>query len=89
MDIVWGSARPTRPVNQVFHWETKYSGMSTKEKYDLVAEKLGSVVDSLLIVALDEIAWFLNLRGTDIEFNPVFFSYAIFHIATKSVDLFI
>lgn len=43
----------------------------------------------MLIVALDEIAWFLNLRGTDIEFNPVFFSYAIFHVATKSVDLFI
>ena len=41
----------------------------------------------MLIVALDEIAWFLNLRGTDIEFNPVFFSYAIFGVGAKRCDI--
>jgi Xaa-Pro aminopeptidase len=33
-----------------------------------------------LTAALDEIAWFLNLRGTDIEYNPVFFSYLLFFV---------
>jgi Xaa-Pro aminopeptidase len=41
------------------------------------------------VTSLDEIAWFLNLRGNDIDFNPVFFSYLIFHPSTKKVDLFI
>jgi Xaa-Pro aminopeptidase len=36
-------------------------------------------IDWLLITALDEVAWTLNLRGTDITFNPVFFSYLAFN----------
>lgn len=45
----------------------------------------------LLVTALDDIAWLLNLRGNDIEFNPLFFSYLLFHRDGESyrVDLFI
>ena len=47
----------------------------------------------LLITALDDIAWLLNLRGNDIQFNPLFFSYAIFTTNdernTYKVDLFL
>lgn len=47
----------------------------------------------LLITALDDIAWLLNLRGNDIEFNPLFFSYALFTTNDQrsnfKVDLFI
>jgi Xaa-Pro aminopeptidase len=89
VDKVWGDARPARPVQKVFYLEPKYSGMTTQEKYDKVAEKLVGFADSLLITSLDEIAWFLNLRGKDIDFNPVFFSYLIFHSKTKKSDLFI
>ena len=46
-------------------------------------------VDFLLLTALDEIAWLLNLRGADIDYNPVFFSYLIFNVAEKSSTLFI
>lgn len=35
-------------------------------------------MDALLIPSLDDIAWLFNLRGTDIQYNPVFFAYAIF-----------
>jgi Xaa-Pro aminopeptidase len=46
-----------------------------------------------LITTLDDIAWVLNLRGDDIQFNPLFFSYLIFHKKTDSepnrCDLFI
>ncbi len=31
----------------------------------------------LVVTALDEVAWLLNLRGSDIEYNPVFFAYVI------------
>lgn len=68
--------------------EAKYAGLNTVEKFNQVSEKLGSDIDCILVAALDEIAWFLNLRGTDIEFNPVFFAYMIFYPATKTVDLF-
>ena len=47
----------------------------------------------LLLSTLDDIAWLLNLRGNDIQFNPVFFSYLIYHISNdeldNSIDLFI
>lgn len=33
--------------------------------------------DGLVVTALDEVAWLLNLRGSDIVFNPVFFSFVI------------
>jgi Xaa-Pro aminopeptidase len=45
--------------------------------------------DCLLVTALDQIAWLLNLRGSDIDFNPVFFSFAIFYKETNAVDLFV
>ena len=34
-------------------------------------------LDALLVTALDEVAWLLNLRGSDVSHNPVFVSYAI------------
>jgi len=48
-----------------------------------------SGADFLLMTALDEIAWTLNLRGSDIDYNPVFFSYLIFDVNTKSPTLYI
>ena len=33
--------------------------------------------DALLVTALDEVAWFLNLRGSDVSYNPVFLSYVL------------
>ena len=41
----------------------------------------------MILSALDDVAWMLNLRGTDIAFNPVFFSYAA--VTEKEVVLFI
>lgn len=46
----------------------------------------------MLVTALDDIAWLLNLRGNDIDYNPVFFSYVILHkdaAGSVKVDLFI
>ena len=59
-----------------------------------MAQKIGKGVDIHLVSALDDIAWFLNLRGNDIDYNPVFFSYVLFHLPQKEgdkgkVDLFV
>lgn len=53
---------------------------------------MGSNGNMLIISTLDDIAWLLNLRGNDIDYNPVFFSYLIFYKDDNSnykVDLFI
>jgi Xaa-Pro aminopeptidase len=52
------------------------------EKYNLIAEKMEKS-NIHLITTLDDIAWTLNLRGNDINFNPLFFSYLIFHKKTE------
>ena len=45
----------------------------------------------MILTTLDDIAWVLNLRGNDIEFNPLFFSYVILHRDGDGfkIDLFI
>jgi len=48
--------------------------------------------DMMLLSTLDDIAWLLNLRGSDINFNPIFFSYLLLHKGNDNkcrVDLFI
>ena len=42
--------------------------------------KLGKQCDVLLVTSLDDIAWVLNLRGSDISYNPVFFAYLLFMV---------
>jgi Xaa-Pro aminopeptidase len=81
VDIQWASARPARPHNQIKILELKYSGQSTSEKLAKIRDRLSLLNDSrknligVVVSALDEVAWCLNLRGCDIVYNPVFFSY--------------
>ena len=65
----------------------KYAGEESLDKYNRLAEKLDG--NPLLVTTLDDIAWLLNCRGTDISYNPVFFSYVIFYPDTKAVSLYI
>jgi Xaa-Pro aminopeptidase len=78
VDAVWSDAKPPMPQAPVFVHDVKYSGLSVKEKFTKVSEKLAKKVDVLLITTLDDIDWIVNMRGNDIKYNPVFFSYAIF-----------
>ena len=43
-----------------------------------ISEKMEGA-DMMLVTSLDDIAWILNLRGNDIKYNPVFFSYLMIH----------
>lgn len=52
--------------------------MTWQEKVATVRDKLKKKnATAVVLSALDEIAWLFNLRGSDVEFNPVFFAYAI------------
>lgn len=62
----------------------KSSSDKLKEIYEQMKEKDAEL---LVLTALDEIAWLLNLRGSDIDYNPVFFSYVI--ISLNKVHFFV
>lgn len=79
VDATWGADRPEKPSNEVKHLDIKFTGQETKEKLKNIANKLGSKADCLLVTTLDDICWTTNLRGADIDYNPVFFSYLIIY----------
>lgn len=80
VDTVWGKDKPPQPSQKVFVHDVKYSGITVPEKYKKVEAKLEKKVDALLVTTLDDIDWLVNLRGNDIPYNPVFFSYALFMV---------
>ncbi len=74
-DIIWKD-RPTMPNKKIFVHEDSYAGKTVEEKLTLVKEEMKDInVNNLLLASLDDIAWLLNLRGGDVECNPVFLSY--------------
>ncbi|XP_061387070.1 xaa-Pro aminopeptidase ApepP [Musca vetustissima] len=78
VDIVWGDEQPKQTSNPIITLDTTFAGMTVSDKWANVKEKLTEKkAQALVVSALDEIAWFLNLRGSDIDYNPVFFSYLI------------
>ncbi|KUI59308.1 putative Xaa-Pro aminopeptidase P [Cytospora mali] len=78
VDIVWGESRPSRPNEPVKLLPQKYAGKDTRAKlHDLRKEMKRKQLGCFVVSMLDEVAWLFNLRGNDIPFNPVFFSYAI------------
>ena len=86
VDSVWEN-RPNPPKKKIYNFPLKYSGKDSREKLKVIQDELfsASVSDNskkyaLIITKLDEIAWLTNLRGNDIDYNPVFEAYAIiFH----------
>ncbi len=67
--------RPAMPKGRVIVQHGDYTGLSAKEKVELLTASLGSGM--LLLTDLSDIAWTLNLRGSDIAYNPVFLSYLL------------
>ncbi|OTB17679.1 hypothetical protein K445DRAFT_20150 [Daldinia sp. EC12] len=78
VDIVWGDDRPPRPNEPVIVLSEKFTGKDVKTKLSELRKELEKKNSIGFVVSmLDEIAWLFNLRGNDIPYNPVFFSYAI------------
>ena len=80
--------RPAIPENTVEIYPMKYAGDSCREKIARIRKALREKhADGMLMSALDDIAWTLNLRGTDVHCNPVFVSYLL--ISSHDVTLYI
>ncbi|XP_025833927.1 xaa-Pro aminopeptidase ApepP isoform X2 [Agrilus planipennis] len=77
IDLIWDN-KPKTPNNQIIPLDRKYTGKSVLEKLKEINKQMTEKgVGALVLTALDEVAWFLNLRGSDIEYNPVFFAYVV------------
>lgn len=78
IDLAWGKARPESPKDKVFVQPLQFTGKSVQNKLEELRTHIKNKnAYGTVVSALDEIAWLFNLRGSDIECNPVFFSYAI------------
>lgn len=77
VDAIW-EERPARKLQPIYHLPETYSGRSFTDKIKCIRDHLESTrMWGFLVTALDDIAWLFNLRGSDIECNPNFFSYAL------------
>lgn len=85
---IW-TDRPTLPMLPVYEHDTKYNGESRDSKMARIWNEVEDKgADYYLVTTLDDIAWTLNLRGSDVQCNPVFLSYLLLHRggATLYVD---
>ena len=74
-DSIWNN-RPARPMSQAFVHELCYTGESAESKINKVLGEVEAIgADAIFLPALDEIAWTLNIRGADVECNPLVVSY--------------
>ena len=84
---IWKN-RPAIPENVVTIQPQEYAGETTTSKIGRIRQALrGLHADGMLVSALDDVAWTLNLRGTDVHCNPVFVAYLL--ITSETVALYI
>lgn len=88
IDQVWADKQPAQTCNVVVPQLIEYTGKTAGEKIAACREAMKKNHSGLLVVStLDEVAYLLNLRGSDIPYNPVFFAYAL--ITSAEVHIFI
>lgn len=84
---IWTS-RPPIPTSKVFVHQPRYAGVSAHDKLLALRSQLSlRHADGMLVCALDDIAWLLNLRGQDVHCTPVFVGYVL--VSVDGATLFI
>ena len=84
---IWTN-RPPIPMRPIVPQPIEYAGEDTVSKLSRIRKALREQhADGMLMASLDDIAWTLNLRGSDVHCNPVFISYLL--ISTQSATLFV
>ena len=78
---IWTEDRPSIPQNKLYPYSADFAGETVESKLarirEIVNRKSSNRKWALIISALDEIAWLLNIRGNDVEYNPVVISYVV------------
>nr|WP_312216577.1 aminopeptidase P family protein [Clostridioides sp.] len=87
IDMIWED-RPALSDSKAFLLDVKYTGESFSSKLARLREKMKQLSTTChVITSLDDIAWLFNIRGGDVEFNPVVLSYAV--VTLEKVYLFV
>lgn len=87
--LLWTDGRPAIPATPLYEYEERFAGESVSSKLTRIRAAIRQKkADAMVISALDEIAWLLNIRGYDVEFNPVVISYVVLEqeCATLFID---
>ena len=86
-DSLWEN-RPAIPVNPAFILPERFTGKSCHDKIkEVIGEIKNNQADMTILASLDTIAWLFNIRGNDVDYNPVCVSYAA--ISENETVLFI
>lgn len=76
VDKVWGSEKPGASLTPIRELALEFTGQSRLAKLGTIREEMKKEsADLMLVCSLDEVAWLTNLRGCDIDYNPLFMSY--------------
>lgn len=87
IEEIWED-RPEVPLNELFIQPVQFAGKSRVEKIKEIRRKMkDKLADVHLICTLDDIAWIFNIRGNDVDFNPVVVAYAL--IDAENANLYI
>lgn len=73
VDAIWKD-RPSPALSLIYRLDEKYAGLTIQEKIAQVLEKLAARADYLLVCKPDMVCWLLNIRGDDIQYNPLVLS---------------
>uniref|UniRef100_A0A8B9UI92 Xaa-Pro aminopeptidase 2 n=1 Tax=Anas zonorhyncha TaxID=75864 RepID=A0A8B9UI92_9AVES len=90
VDQVWGDQRPPPASNEIYSLPAEFTGSSWQEKVTGIRQQMEEHTRSptaLLLSGLEETAWLFNLRGDDIPYNPVFYSYTL--LTSTNISLFV
>ncbi|XP_039801282.1 aminopeptidase P2 isoform X2 [Panicum virgatum] len=86
VDEIWGDARPEPPKEPTRVHDIKYAGIDVPSKLSFIRSHLTeNGCDAVVISMLDEVAWLLNMRGSDVPHSPVFYSYLIVEVSTATL----
>ena len=75
---LWTEGRPAIPTSLLYEYEEQYTGESVASKLQRVRQALTEKhCQALVVSALDEIGWLLNIRGKDVDYTPCLISYVV------------
>ena len=75
---LWTEGRPHIPQTPLYEYSVQYAGEEVAAKLRRIRKVMAEKkANAMIVSALDEIAWLLNIRGFDVEYNPVVISYLV------------
>ncbi|NXF23243.1 XPP2 aminopeptidase, partial [Rhodinocichla rosea] len=90
VDQGWGDQRPPPSSSEIYSLPAEFTGSSWQEKVAGIRQRMEQHVrrpTAVLLSGLEETAWLFNLRGDDIPYNPVFYSYTL--LTNTTISLFV